>query len=171
MKRKVVIVIDMQKDFVTGCLGSKEAQAIVPNMVQYLRNFDGDIVFTRDTHTTKYMNTQEGAKLPVIHCVKDTDGWNIIDELNEFITNETRIFDKPTFGSVDLVNYLVKQDYEEIEFVGVCTGICVISNATMTKAFLPETPIVIHNNLCACVTPDSHNTAIKAMELLQMNIK
>ena len=168
--KNAVVVIDMQKDFVTGCLGTLEAQTIVSDMVTYLKNFDGDILFTRDTHQSNYLETQEGEKLPVEHCIENTEGWNIIDELNEFINDKTKIFNKPTFGSTDLANYLVQQKYDSITFIGVCTGICVISNALLTKANLPETPINVVKNLCACVTPTSHKTALNAMSTCQINL-
>lgn len=168
--KEVVIVIDMQKDFVTGCLGTKEAKEIVPNMVEYLKNFKGDIIFTRDTHSNDYLNTQEGLKLPIKHCIENTNGWEIIEELKPFINQDTKIFNKPTFGSVELTKYLVEQNYEKITFVGVCTGICVISNVLMTKANLPETPIYVMKDLCACVTPNSHKIALDSMITCQVNV-
>lgn len=169
--KKVIVVIDMQKDFVTGCLGSKEAQNIVKPMVEYLNTWDGDIVFTRDTHKDNYMETQEGKNLPVPHCIENTDGWNIIEELKPFMNSNVKIFNKPTFGSLELASYLKEKEYEEITFVGVCTGICVISNALLMKANMTETKINVIEKLCACVTPESHKTAINAMRLCQVLIQ
>lgn len=171
MKKEAVVVIDMQKDFVTGCLGSEEAKKIVIPMVEFLNNWNGDIIFTRDTHQENYMNTQEGKNLPVPHCIENSDGWNIIDELQQFVTENTKIFNKPTFGSVELASYLTKMEYEKITYIGVCTGICVISNAMLAKANMPETPISVIEDLCACVSPESHKTALESMKLCQIKIE
>ena len=165
---KLLVVVDMQNDFVYGALGNISAQSIVRPLVQYISNFDGDVVYTQDTHQENYLETQEGRKLPVTHCVKDTDGWKLIDELENI--NFIKGFEKPTFGSLDLQDFLKSSEYKEIHFVGVCTGICVISNAVIAKATLPEAKIVIHKGLCACVNDATHDTALKAMELLQMEV-
>ena len=128
----------MQKDFVTGALGTKEAQDIVGNVVEKIRNFDGEVVFTRDTHEDNYMETQEGRNLPVVHCIKGSDGWEFVTELTELAEGK-KIFDKPTFGSVELAQFIAEkaqQDKElEVELIGVCTDICVVSNALLIKAF------------------------------------
>ncbi len=173
MKKKAIVVVDVQVDFVTGSLGTKEAQAIVPSLVKFLREKKAtgeyDMYCTHDTHNENYLETQEGKRLPVPHTILNTPGWELISELKEF-ESDMMNFNKPTFGSVDLMLALREAGYEEIIFVGVCTGICDISNAVMAKAALPEARIVIVKNLCACVTPETHETALKAMELLQMDI-
>lgn len=167
--KKLLIVVDMQKDFVTGVLGTKEAQAIVPDMADYIRSFDGKVIFTRDTHDEGYLGTQEGKKLPVVHCIKGTDGWEIIPELSP-LAKDKDIYDKPTFGSLALTDYLRNEEYSEIELCGVCTGICVISNAMLAKAAQPDTPVKVLSKLCACVTPESHSIALEAMKTCQIDI-
>ena len=167
--KKILVVVDMQNDFVTGCLGTKEAQAIVPEMVKYVENFDGTVVFTKDTHQENYADTQEGKKLPVPHCIKNTEGWEIVPELKK-IADQCMVFEKPTFGSRTLAEYLAKENPDEVEFIGVCTGICVLSNATLLKAFAPEIPIKVNAKLCACVTPGTHETALAAMQTCQIEI-
>lgn len=167
---KVLVVVDMQTDFITGSLGSKDAEKIVPFVLEKVKNFDGRIIFTRDTHTNDYMNTQEGKKLPVMHCVKDTPGWQICDELKPY-ANE--VIDKITFGSVDLPLVLkdASDKIEEIELCGLCTDICVISNAMLLKASFPEIKISVDALLCAGVSKESHRTALSAMEATQIEIK
>ena len=167
---KFLIVVDMQVDFITGSLGSKLAEAIVPKVVQKVKNFDGTIIFTRDTHFADYLSTQEGRKLPVVHCVKDTAGWEICKELKPYANT---VVDKITFGSVDLPKIIkdYKENVEEIELCGLCTDICVISNAMILKAAFPEVKIVVDGNCSAGVSKESHNTALKAMEAVQIEIK
>ena len=166
---KYLIVVDMQKDFINGSLGSELAEKIVPDVVEKVKNFTGKVIFTRDTHFSDYMQTQEGKKLPVQHCIKDTDGWQICDELKAYAND---IVDKITFGSVDLPGKL--KDYgdeiEEIELCGLCTDICVISNAMILKASFPETKIVVDGNCCAGVSVESHETALEAMKAVQIEI-
>lgn len=162
---KYLIVVDMQVDFITGSLGSKLAEAIVPNVVEKVKNYDGKVIFTRDTHFADYMQTQEGKKLPVEHCIKDTDGWQICDELKPYV-NE--VVDKITFGSVDLPQIIT--DADEIELCGLCTDICVISNAMILKATYPEVNIIVDSNCCAGVSTESHNTALDAMKAVQIDI-
>lgn len=167
---KYLIVVDMQVDFITGSLGSELATAIVPNVVRKVKNFDGEVIFTRDTHFENYMNTQEGKKLPVAHCIKDTAGWQICDELQPYVHT---VVDKTTFGSVELPK-LIKdygEDIDEIELCGLCTDICVISNAMILKAAFPEVKIMLDASCCAGVTNDSHNTALNAMRAVQIEIK
>jgi len=168
MKRWLVVV-DMQNDFVTGCLGTKEAQAIVPELVKYVEDFDGKVVFTQDTHAENYMETQEGKKLPVPHCIKGTDGWKLIPELQRLAEGK-QIFEKPTFGSKELAQAIAEDGPEEVVLCGVCTGICVLNNATLVKAFAPEIPVKVVGNLCACVTPDTHKTALAAMQTCQIDV-
>ena len=167
---KFLIVVDMQVDFIAGSLGSDLATAIVPNVVEKVKNFDGKVIFTRDTHFEDYMQTQEGTKLPVPHCIKDTDGWQVCDELRPYV--ET-VIDKVTFGSVDLPK-MVKgfgEPIDEIEICGLCTDICVISNATILKAAFPEVKITVDASCSAGVTVESHNTALNAMKTVQIEIK
>ena len=171
---KFLIVVDMQNDFIDGALGTKEAVAILPAVKSKIENFEGKIIFTRDTHETDYLSTQEGRNLPVEHCIKDTEGWQINSEL-EVLRKEEAI-DKPTFGSVALGQYLKAYDtYEEkiesITLIGLCTDICVISNAMLIKAFLPETPVSVDASCCAGVTPESHKNALDAMAVCQIIIE
>ena len=169
--KKLLIVIDMQTDFISGALGTKEAEAIVPSVVEKITSFDGDVVYTRDTHTEDYLNTSEGKKLPVIHCVKDTQGWQIHPEVLDAGKGKTAaIIDKPTFGSVELVDFVTAGQYDSIEVVGLCTDICVISNALCLKAKLWETPIAVWKDCCAGVTPASHENALAAMTMCQIDI-
>ena len=167
---KYLIVVDMQVDFITGSLGSGLATAIVPNVVEKVKNFDGKVIFTRDTHFEDYMQTQEGVKLPVSHCIKDTDGWQICNELQPYV--ET-VIDKVTFGSVDLPKMLKDfgEPIDEIELCGLCTDICVISNAMILKAAFPEVKITVDASCSAGVTVESHNTALNAMKAVQIEIK
>ena len=167
---KLLIVIDMQNDFIDGSLGTKEAVAIVPNVAKKIEEARGAgeiVVFTRDTHQKNYLETQEGKNLPVLHCVEGTDGWKISNKLK---VGNSRIFNKPSFGSMELADYAASLDgLEEIELVGLCTGICVISNAFILKAKLPEVKISVDASCCACVTPESHKNALAAMKLCQIN--
>lgn len=167
--KKLLVVVDMQNDFVTGCLGTKEAQEITGAVAEYVKGFDGEVVFTRDTHGEDYMNTQEGKKLPVPHCLKDSEGWEIVPELKDLADKE-KIFDKPTFGSTELAEYVKNGNYDEVTLIGVCTGICVMSNALLIKAFNIEVPVKVIADLCACVTPDTHQTALDAMATCQVEI-
>jgi len=167
-----LIVVDMQKDFVDGALGTNEAVAIVPNVVEKVKNFDGKVLFTRDTHHENYMKTQEGKNLPVPHCIKGTEGFEIIPELKAFCKSEP--IDKPVFGSAYLGQYLQeeneKEEIESIMLIGLCTDICVISNAFIIKAFLPEVPIIVDASCCAGVTPESHLRALESMKTCQIQI-
>ena len=163
---KYLIVVDMQNDFITGTLGSKLAEAIVSKVVEKVKNYDGKVIFTRDTHFADYMQTQEGRKLPVEHCIKDTDGWQICDELKPFVND---VVDKITFGSVDLPKMIT--DADEIELCGLCTDICVISNAVILKATYPEVKITVDSTCCAGVSLESHNTALDAMKAVQIEVK
>lgn len=169
----ILVVVDMQNDFIDGSLGTKEAQAIVPKVVEKVKAFSGRVLFTRDTHESDYLTTQEGKKLPVEHCIINTEGWKICAPL-EALRKETPI-DKKTFGSVALAQVLKAQnDYDEtiesITLVGLCTDICVISNALLLKAHLPETRIIVDAACCAGVTPDSHTQALAAMKMCQIEI-
>ncbi len=166
---KYLIVVDMQVDFITGSLGSKMAEAIVPDVEEKVKGFQGKVIFTRDTHFADYMNTQEGTKLPVEHCIKETEGWQICDELKPYAKE---IVDKITFGSVDLPEIIKAygDEIEEIEICGLCTDICVISNAMILKAAFPEVKITVDSKCCAGVSIDSHNTALEAMKAVQIDV-
>ena len=167
--QRVLVVVDMQNDFIDGALGSSEALAIVPYVKELIASFEGKVFFTRDTHFENYMETQEGRNLPVKHCIKDTDGWRIREELD--VLRKTEAIDKITFGSKELVHLLQEErEIESIMFVGLCTDICVISNAMLCKTFLTEIPVFIAADCCAGVTPESHENALRAMEMCQIKI-
>ena len=173
---KFLIVVDMQADFITGSLGSEQAAAIVPNVVEKIKQFDGRIIFTRDTHFGDYMVTQEGRKLPVPHCIKDSDGWQICDEIRQLTetlpSNHISYIDKPTFGCVKLPEMIANfgETIDSITLCGLCTDICVISNAMILKAAFPEVPITVDASCCAGVTNESHTTALQAMRAVQIEI-
>ncbi|MBE7016519.1 MAG: cysteine hydrolase [Ruminococcaceae bacterium] len=172
--KKVLIVVDMQKDFVDGALGTKEAVAIVDNVVRKIEGFDGDIIVTYDTHSENYMETQEGKNLPVPHCIKGTDGWMLDAEVQKAIDKKNcKIIEKPTFGSVELPCY-IKENYLpediEIELIGLCTDICVVSNALLLKANFLETKVSVDASCCAGVTPESHLAALTTMKMCQVKV-
>ena len=163
---KTLIVVDMQNDFIDGALGTKEAQAIVPNVKKKIEEYNarGDlIIFTRDTHPDFYLETNEGKHLPVKHCIYGTDGWNIADGLE---VENCMYIDKPTFGWIHWQHY----NFEEIELIGLCTDICVVSNALILKAMFPEIEITVDASCCAGVTPESHNAALTTMKMCQINV-
>lgn len=171
MAKRVLAVIDMQNDFIDGALGTKEAEAVVGKVAAQIRDFDGEVVYTRDTHFENYLSTQEGVKLPVKHCIDKTEGWQIREELRKLQSADTRIFDKTTFGSVELAQYLKEmEDLQSVTLVGLCTDICVISNALVIKAFLPEVTVQVNADCCAGVTPKSHRNALEAMKMCQVEI-
>jgi nicotinamidase-related amidase len=170
-----LIVTDMQNDFVDGALGSAEAVAIVPAVIEKIWNFDGKLLFTYDTHGEDYLETREGRKLPVPHCVEGTVGWHLHGELEDIrFKAGGKAFTKTTFGSRELAAYLAleneKQPIERVELIGLCTDICVISNALLLQAFLPETEIAVDASCCAGVTPESHARALEAMRACQIEI-
>ena len=168
--KKILVVVDMQNDFIDGALGTPEAVAIVPYVKELIEGFDGKVFFTRDTHFENYMSTEEGRNLPVPHCIKGTEGWQIRAELDALRTTEA--LDKITFGSRDLVDVLAAEgEIESITFVGLCTDICVISNAMVVKAFFPEIPLLVDAKACAGVTPESHSRALAAMKTCQIKIE
>lgn len=167
--KKILVVTDMQKDFVDGALGSKEAEAIVPTVCEKIRCFDGEVVFTMDTHTSQYLETQEGQNLPVPHCIRGTDGWQL-DSRVKPLSEGCRILEKSAFGSVELANLVANGGFDEIEVIGLCTDICVISNAMLLKAFLPEAPITVDSACCAGVTPESHQKALDVMRMCQIRV-
>ena len=166
---KILVVVDMQNDFIDGALGTPEAVKIVPYVKERIQNFDGKVIFTRETHFTDYMDTQEGKNLPVPHCIKGTPGWEIHPELDAL--RATDPIDKLTFGSSELPDILKKEEnIEEITFIGLCTDICVISNVMVTKAFFPEIPLFVDAAGCAGVTPESHKNALAAMKMCQVAV-
>lgn len=169
---KLLVVVDMQVDFVNGALGTKEAEAIVPAVVKKIKEeiaAGSTVVFTRDTHQDNYLSTQEGRNLPVIHCVEGTEGWQLIPELCD-LAEGRKIFNKGTFGSIQLAHYAAANSFDAIELIGLCTDICVISNAMILKAALPEVPVSVCAECCAGVTPESHNNALAAMKMCQIGI-
>lgn len=176
---RLLIVVDMQKDFVDAALGTSEAQAIVPAVCEKIQKFDGAIIVTQDTHQANYLDTQEGRILPVAHCIQNTPGWELDDRVYVAVKSRgaaaIRSVMKPTFGSVELGEYLVDKSrdegFEEIVLVGLCTDICVISNALLAKAFLPEVKVTVDAACCAGVTPESHENALRAMRMCQVNIE
>ena len=171
--RDILLVIDMQTDFVDGALGSAEAVAIIPNVLREIAKFDkSNIIATRDTHPESYMLTREGKHLPVPHCIKDTDGWQIHPAIAPAIDG-CLVIDKPTFGSTALCEHIVKIAKDEeisVTIVGLCTDICVVSNAMLIKAALPEIEVTVVSDACAGVTPDTHTAALTTMKMCQINV-
>lgn len=188
---KITVIVDVQNDFVDGALGTPEAQAIVPRIVDKLTEMNGGnhlILFTKDTHQDNYLDTQEGKNLPIPHCIEGTPGWSIVkpissyvDYSNKFLTYSTKgiikgRFLKSTFGSIELASELRKivnmenVDVEEITFMGLCTDVCVISNVLLAKAFCPETLITVDSSCCAGTTPEKHKIALEGMAACQVNI-
>jgi nicotinamidase-related amidase len=167
---KTLIVIDMQNDFIDGALGTPEAQAIVPNVKKKLEEYKANghnILFTRDTHYAGYLNTQEGKYLPVPHCIQGTPGWCISTELGSGVGYD--VVDKRTFG-YETLRYHIDDSSESIELVGVCTDICVVSNALILKAQFPETKIIVDASCCAGVTPEKHKAALEVMKSCQIEV-
>ena len=173
--KNILVVVDMQNDFIDGALGTPEAVKIVPKVSELISTFDGDIYFTLDTHREDYLSTLEGKNLPVPHCIKGTDGHKLCDALTGFADKARAIIEKPTFGSTELLEILIKENATEkidsVTFVGLCTDICVISNALLVKAFLPEVPISVDAACCAGVTVQSHLNALEAMKMCQIKIE
>ena len=182
---KALIVVDMQKDFINGTLGTKEAQGIVESVVKRVSSSKGELIlFTQDTHGEDYLSTPEGKKLPIAHCIEGTDGWKINESVfNAWRENKNTIvaadlknntFTKPVFGSVKLVEYLKnkseKNEISEIELLGLCTDVCVVSNAIMLKNFLLNTEISVNTKCCAGITPQSHTEALNTMKMCQINL-
>jgi len=169
--KRLLIVVDMQNDFIDGSLGTAQALGIIENVKakieQYAKRGDR-IIFTRDTHDEDFLQTQEGKNLPVEHCIAGTEGWQISSKLS---TQNALVFNKKSFGSPELAAHIKDgPDIDEIELVGLCTDICVISNALILKAFLPEVKITVDAKCCAGVTPESHKNALEAMKMCQVNV-
>jgi nicotinamidase-related amidase len=168
--KKLLIVVDMQNDFIAGSLGTPKARMILPNVKAKIERYgqNGDkVLFTRDTHYDNYLTTQEGKYLPVVHCIEGTEGHLIASELN---TDGCDVFDKPVFGSLELAKQVAADGFDEIELCGLCTDICVVSNALILKAQLPETPITVDAGCCAGVTEESHEAALLTMKMCQINV-
>jgi nicotinamidase-related amidase len=174
---KILVVIDMQNDFISGSLGTPEAQAMLPRLVDKIKNEADDtrFIFTKDTHSTNYLSTVEGKKLPIEHCIYGTEGWEIPGCLTEDFCYSPIVVEKPTFGSYQLINYLedfmLDEHVDTIEFVGLCTDICVVSNVLMAKArFYNSCEIAVDSSCCAGVTPESHEAALQTMRMCQVNV-
>lgn len=173
---RYLIVVDMQNDFVTGVLGTEEARRILPRLVSRVQEFEGQVIFTRDTHQSDYLETQEGKYLPVPHCIEGSDGWRLVEELEEIrLRKNSPVYDKRTFGCPELARDLVSADarksIESIELIGVCTDICVVSNALILKAHLPEVPMYVDPSCCAGVTQKAHDAALDTMRSCQIQIR
>ncbi len=169
--KRLLVVVDMQNDFIDGSLGTKEAQAILGAVEEKIRRYEedkeGEVVFTLDTHFANYLDTLEGKKLPVSHCIKDTEGWKLYPSLEQY---PGKRYEKSTFGCVSMARDLEKCEYERIEFVGVCTDVCVIANALIMRTVFPGTPIIVDASCCAGVTPEGHKNALEAMKACQIDI-
>lgn len=171
---EILVVIDMQNDFISGTLGSQQARGIVPSVVEKVSNWQGEVLFTRDTHQDNYLDTQEGRILPVVHCVEGSEGWEICKELQEYVKSEP--LDKPSFGGLELPDRIrtiignCPESEVTITLLGLCTDICVISNAMILKPAFPEACVVVDSNCCAGVTTESHINALSAMKMCQIDI-
>ncbi len=173
MKEKYLIVVDMQNDFVTGPLGTAEARGICGKAARTIRDFPGRILYTKDTHTKDYLNTREGRMLPVEHCIRGSFGWQLIPEIVALQEAAAApVFEKQTFGSIELARFLLEKyraaELESVTLIGVCTDICVISNALLIKAYMPELPVSVVSSCCAGATPEKHEAALKCMESCQI---
>ena len=173
---KVLVVVDMQNDFVSGALAAPNGPSIVAGVIDCINNFDGEVVYTLDTHYDNYLQTQEGTNLPVPHCVKDSDGWKLPADIQAALdARGAKCFEKPSFGSPDLALALVEKNkvepIEEVVLIGICTDICVITNTMTIKCFLPEVKVSVKSQLCAGVSDQSHQTALDAMRMCQVNIE
>lgn len=171
--KKLLLVVDFQNDFVDGALGflgaEKLDEVIVEKIIKYLNNGD-DVIFTLDTHYDNYLNTQEGKKLPIIHCIEGTYGHEVYGNTSKYVKDAKQVFLKNTFGSLDLGNYLAKENYDEIELAGLVTNMCVISNAIIAKSALPEARIVIDKNASKSFDEDLHNKTFEILKGIQVDI-
>ena len=172
--RKILVVVDMQKDFIDGALGFEGAEKVIPGIAAKIKEFEeaGDeVVYTLDTHFENYMETREGKNLPVPHCIKGSDGWGLCDELKDLLTDK-KVFEKPTFGSMDLAQYLKENatDISAIEVCGLVSNICVVSNAVIAKAACPEAEIIVDSSLTASFAPDLHQATMDVLKGLQVTV-
>ncbi len=170
--KELLVVVDMQNDFIDGVLGTDEALKIVEPVCDKIKNFEGDVVYTRDTHYENYLDTMEGKNLPVKHCIKNTHGWRIKNEV--YNAGEGKILcvvDKPVFGSIELMDIASAVNYDKVTIIGLCTDICVVSNAILLKSKLKEVPIAVVSSLCAGTSEENHNHAIETMRMCQIIIE
>lgn len=168
--KRLLVVVDMQNDFIDGSLGTLEALNIVPKVKKKIEKYlasDDEVVFTLDTHEENYLETQEGENLPVLHCIRGSNGWELHDSLKSY---KGKRFEKNTFGSEELGVFIKDKGYDSIELIGLCTDICVISNALLLKAFEPEIPLRVDSSCCAGVTPKSHENALNAMKICHIEV-
>lgn len=172
MKKKLLVVVDMQNDFVTGSLGTKEAQAIIPKIAEEIKKLDikDDLIFTRDTHSENYFDTLEGKFLPIEHCIRGTFGHEIVQPLLGW--RGSSVYNKETFGCDALFTYLDASifEYEEVHFCGVCTDICVVTNVLLARTALPNTRIIVHADMCSGTTPEKHKMALEVMKSCQIEV-
>ena len=171
--KKLLIVVDMQNDFIDGSLGTKEAQAIVPKVIDKIKNWEGEIIVTQDTHYDNYLETREGKYLPVKHCIKGTIGHKVNEDIFDALLKHNRNFaylNKITFGSTALPEIIKGQNFKHIELIGLCTDICVVSNAMLLKAHYPEINIAVDASCCAGVTPEKHQAALEVMRSCQIEV-
>ena len=172
-KKRLLIVVDMQNDFISGTLGSSDAKKAVPavkELIQAERQAGANVIFTQDTHGENYLSTQEGKLLPVPHCIRRTAGWNVPAELFS-AAPDARIFEKDTFGSISLAEHVRREQYDEITLCGVCTDICVISNALLLKAYCPESRVRVVSSACAGTSTEAHAAALRTMQSCQIIIE
>ncbi len=172
--KKILIAVDLQNDFIDGSLGTKKAENIVKKAADKIREFQGDIIVTYDTHCENYLSTAEGKKLPIKHCIKGTPGWMLNEEIIKALKNKNYVsIEKTSFGSVDLPAEILKIGSGEnfsVEIIGLCTDICVVSNALILKAFFPEKEITVDSSCCAGTTSEAHNAALAVMKSCQINV-
>lgn len=171
---KLLVIVDMQNDFITGSLANPEAEKIIPGIVELIKNFKGCIIATKDSHFDNYLDTQEGKRLPIKHCIYNTEGHEIVKDIQKVLNKKPNYLGsiyKDTFGSMALGGISKRDCYDEIYFVGTCTDICVISNAIICKTFIPESRIIVLKDLCAGTTKENHENALKAMAQCQIDIE
>jgi len=171
--KRLLVVVDMQNDFIDGSLGTKEAKKIVDNVVAKIQSYEqnhDEVVYTLDTHDEDYLRSQEGRNLPVIHCIKGEKGWLLHNKIEENSNKNKKCFEKGIFGSFDLANYIQQGNYNQIELIGVCSDICVISNALIVKSFIPELKIKVDASCCAGVTVEKHLAALEVMKSCQIDV-
>lgn len=172
--KRLLVVVDMQNDFINGSLGTAEATGIVERVVGEIKSFDGDVIYTKDTHTAEYLKTHEGRQLPVQHCLKGTDGWRLHPDIEKlFLDRQCVGFEKCGFGARDLPAWIAEtypDGLDEIVLVGLCTDVCVITNAMTLKTFFPETDITVDASCCAGINPEGHANALAAMKVCQINV-